>query len=119
MRLALPLAALLLAGSCSSVTPFVVTGKSLTALDHQFADTAAAMNQALDAKQVTPEQYRTWADFARRFRAYNPLAVSAWKTAKDLGDDLFAGDFGAAISRLAIELGGFIAQLQEAAHANP
>lgn len=118
MTRALPLA-LLLSG-CSSVTPFVVTGKTLAALDNQVADVGLAMNAGLDSGKVSKEDYRKWAEFAKRFKTFNPMAVAAWKTAVDLNDAALAGDFGAAIARLAEEFAPFVEFIQKAGlYASP
>jgi hypothetical protein len=111
--LALPAVLLLLAG-CTSIAPFVVSGKSLSALGNQFADTGAAMNKALDAGKVTPEQYRVWSSFAKRFQAIYPLAVDGWKTSVELNDKVLASQFSEAVAQLAGELASFYVQLKEA-----
>lgn len=104
----------LLLSACSTVAPFVATGESLAALDNQFADTGAAFNAGLDAGKVTPEQYRPWAEFAKRYKPLARMAVDAWKASIELKDKVMAGKFGEALAQLAVELAAFYQQARAA-----
>lgn len=104
----------LLFSACTNVTPFIVTGKSLAALDNQFADTGAAMNAGLDAGKVTPEQYRKWAAFAKKYKPIENLAYEAWTLSTELNDLALAGKFGEALGLLGAELINFYVQMKDA-----
>jgi len=106
--------AVLLVSACTNVTPFIVSGQSLTALDNQFADTGAAMNAGLDANKVTKEDYRKWAEFAKRFKPLEDVAYKAWTTAVELNDLAVAGKFGEALALLGAELMAFYQQMKAA-----
>lgn len=49
-------------------------------------EVAKLYDTMLDAKQITPEQYRTWGAFAKTFQRDYPVAVVAWKTARATND---------------------------------
>jgi hypothetical protein len=104
----------LVASGCKTVAPFVATGETLAALDNQFADTGAAFNAGLDAGKLTPEQYRPWAEFGKRYKPLARMAVDAWKASIELNDKVLAGQFGAALGQLASELAVFYAQAKKA-----
>lgn len=108
MRLALPLFLLLAAPACTNLTPYVVTGDSLVTVGNQFADLGEMMNRGLDAGKVTPEQYRTWAEFGRRFKVVYPATVNAWNAALEAHDKALQGDLAGAVARLTAELAGFV-----------
>lgn len=115
MRLALIILAL--GSGCTASgrqTAFIVSGESLKALGHQAADTSAAMNKGLDSGKVTVEQYRAWAEFAKRFQLFYPTAVDTWHAAQAIADDLLVGQLGEAIGRLSAELLKFYAKAKEA-----
>jgi hypothetical protein len=108
------LLALVLFSSCASQkTAFIVTGESLKVLGNQAADVSAAMNKGLDEGKVKPEDYRVWAEFAKRFQLFYPTAVDTWNAAQVINDNLLAGQVGEAIGRMAAELGKFIIKLKK------
>jgi len=78
---------LFLLPACTSDKGFLISGESLNALGQTFVVTGQAMNQMLDAKQVTPEQYKAWATFALNFQSVYPSCVQTWKDAV-LANDL-------------------------------
>lgn len=94
--------------ACTNLTPYVVTGESLVAVGNQFADVGEAMNKGLDAGKVTPEQYRTWAAFGKRFQVLYPATVNAWSAALEANDKALQGDLAGAVARLTAELAGFV-----------
>lgn len=100
--------------SCSSVTPFVVSGQSLAALDNQFADTGAAMNAGLDAGKMKPDAYRKWGVFALKYKAVEQMAYDAWRSAVAANDKALAGKFGEALGLLSAELLTFYGQAKDA-----
>ncbi len=118
MKLATQAAALVLfaalASSCTNVTPFIVTGKSLSLLENQFADTGAAMSAGLDAGKVTPERYKQWVEFGKRFKAVDQVAFDAWTAAVAANDSALAGKFGEALGLLAAELLTFYNEMKAA-----
>lgn len=100
-------AVLLFAQSCANTTALIVAGESIDAAGAQFVEVGAAMNKGLDAGKVTPEQYKAWAEFAKRFKAFYRPTVDAWKAAVRANDAALAGDLGAAVTTIVLELGGF------------
>lgn len=74
----------LLAGlsSCTSAKPaLIVSGTTLHVAAETFVETASLMDKCLDSGVVSPEQYRTWAEFGKRYQVAYPLAVEAWRIA--------------------------------------
>ena len=108
------LALVLLSGCASQKAVYIVTGESLKVLGHQAADTSEAMNKGLDSGKVTVEQYRAWAEFAKRFQLFYPTAVDTWNAAQVINDNILAGQLGEAIGRMAAELAKFYARAKEA-----
>ena len=86
----------------------VVTGESINTVGQQFVATGQAMNRALDAKQVTVEQYRSWAKFAHSFQATYPKLVEGWKVAVRSNDAVKQKEIGQAIVALSTELVQYI-----------
>jgi hypothetical protein len=107
-----PLVLLLLAlavlmAACASQSGFVVTAESLNSLGNQFVAVGEAYNKALDAKKITPEEYRAWADFAKKFKTSYPIAVEGWKSGVKVNDAALQKSSVALISSLVGELGKF------------
>lgn len=93
--------------ACVGVEPLVVTGKSLAALGNTVANTNAAMTASLDAKTISPEQYRNWATFARRFKEHYPFLVQMWSVARLNEDKVLEAEIAAILARLSAELAAF------------
>ncbi len=74
--------------ACPSMTPFIVIGEALDGLGKQFVVVGKAMNHGLDAGTITKEQYRTWADFAKRFQTLYPSLAQGWRDARKATDVL-------------------------------
>lgn len=104
----LALAAVLLTAlvltACSSITPFVVSGESLDAAGKAFVQVGQTYNRELDAKRVTPEQYRDWAQFARKFQQVYPSAVQLWKSSITVNDAALQKQSSAIVTALVTEL---------------
>lgn len=113
MRLSI-LALVLFSGCVSQKHVYIVTGESLKVLGNQAADTSEAFNKALDAGKVSKEEYRVWAEFAKRFKLFYPTAVDTWNAAQVINDNILAGQVGEAIGRMASELLKFYARAKEA-----
>lgn len=58
-------------------------GESLDAAGRMFVDVGKVYNAQLDSGAITAAQYKPWADVAVEFKKSYPLAVAAWKAAKD------------------------------------
>jgi predicted small secreted protein len=97
------LAAWLMAG-CATVTGFVVTGESLDSVGKAFVTVGQTYNRELDAKRVTPEQYRDWAVFARKFQQAYPSSVQLWKSAVAVNDAALTKKTNEIITSLVTEL---------------
>jgi hypothetical protein len=102
----LKLALVLFLCACSA-QPLIVTGESFKALGATFIATADAMDAGLDAKTVTPAQYKVWADFGRRFQASYGPAVDLWQLARINGDPALEREATVILVRLAGELAAF------------
>lgn len=98
---------LVLATACASQTGFIVTAESLDSLGKQFVAVGEAYNKALDAKKITVEEYRAWADFAKKFKTSYPIAVEGWKSGVRINDAALQKSSVALISGLVGELGRF------------
>lgn len=94
----------LLLVACSSSTAFIVSGESLDTAGKSFVAVGQAYNQALDAKTITVEQYRTWAAFARKFQTAYPPAVQLWRSAVAVNDAALQHDSAALVTSLVSEL---------------
>lgn len=104
MKRVLSVAALALIFSCTSLTPYVVTGESLKSLGAQFVAASALWDQALDTGVITHEQYQAWKDFIPKFQgAYRP-AVDLWDTARKVNDAVLEKKAADVIAALAVEL---------------
>lgn len=113
-----PAAALLLLlpllsfSSCSTVTPFIVTGDSVDALGKQYTETASAMFAGCSKDKIEPDTCRAWRDFSERFKPGYDLAVTGWKSAAVVEDAAKRGRVAASVGALGAELGTFIVDLQ-------
>lgn len=110
MAALLGLAALTLP-NCAGSDPYRATGEALNTAGQTFVTTAALFDQALDAHAVTPEQYRAWSAFGRKFQASYPLALQLWQASVRVGDAATAGGARALVAQLVSELAGFYAQV--------
>lgn len=89
------------------VDPLITSGQSLHMAADTFVATARLMDAALDAHVVTPEQYRAWGAFARKFQESYPLAVAAWNAAVRVADVASRDNAAALIESLVVELSRF------------
>ncbi len=71
------LIALAFLASCAT-TSLVQTGETLDVISKQFVATANMYNTYYDAGLVTKDEYRTWAAFAKRFKAFYPQLADSW-----------------------------------------
>lgn len=94
----------LLVAACASSTGYVVTGESLDALGKTFVTVGQAYNKGLDAKTVTVEQYRTWAEYAKKFQQAYPAAVQLWKSSVAVNDAALTKQSSAIVTGLVTEL---------------
>ena len=101
---ALLIVVLVLAAACASSTGFIVSGESLDAAGRAFVAVGQAYNQALDAKTITTNQYKTWADFAIKFKQAYPSAVQLWKSGVVVNDAALQKNSTAIITSLVSEL---------------
>ena len=88
---ALMLVLVILAGCASSSIEqrhktLIATAQVIDSASIQFAEVGRLYNSMLDAKQVTPEEYRRWAEFAQRFKATFPVLATGWKAAAVAND---------------------------------
>ena len=102
-RLIVLLVALLLA-ACATSTGFIVSGESLDAAGKAFVTIGQSYNRELDAKRITPEQYRDWAVFAKKFQTSYGPAVQLWKSAVAVNDVALTKQTDAIIVSLVSEL---------------
>jgi hypothetical protein len=100
------LAFVLLLCACSG-NHLIVSGESFKALGATFIATADVMDAGLDAKTVTPEQYKEWSAFGRRFQASYGPAVDLWQLARLNGDPALEREATVILVRLAGELAAF------------
>lgn len=98
---------ILLFSACTTTQALTVSGESIAAIGETFVATGHLMDAALDAKSVTPEQYRQWSTFAKRFKAVFPLAADAWKAAVAVNDGTAAQHAAAILSDLSSDLASF------------
>ena len=98
---------LLIAVGCQSYTGYIVSGESLDATGRAFVQIGNAYNQQLDAKKITPDQYRAWAGFATKFKASYPPAVQLWKSAVVVNDAALTKKSSEIITALVGELAKF------------
>ena len=90
--------------ACATVTGFVVTGESLDSVGKAFVTVGQTYNRELDAKRVTPEQYREWAAFARKFQQAYPSSVQLWKSSVAVNDAALTKKTNEIITALVAEL---------------
>lgn len=100
--------ALLLLVACTHQQAYVASGETLAQLGPAFKTTGLAMDAALDAHLVTPEQYRRWAAFAKYFKPTFDLACARW-----LSEDATASQHATAVlTALGAELATWTATAQ-------
>lgn len=98
------LAVVVLLAACATSTGFIVSGESLDAVGKAFVVTGQEYNKRLDAKTVTPEQYRHWAAFAKKFQTAYPAAVQMWKSSVAVNDAALTKQSDALVVSLVSEL---------------
>jgi hypothetical protein len=97
--------ALVLAPSCSTVSPFVVSGESLDAAGRSFEATNSVMETAVRQGAISVDQYKTWRGFGMGFQLAFPAARQAWESARKANDVAGEHDAEALIRSLVGELG--------------
>jgi len=71
-----------LPASCSTNKEWLVSGKVLTEVGNQFVTTGEMYNSLFTVGKISAGEYKTWANFATRFKLVYPSVVDAWKTAE-------------------------------------
>jgi hypothetical protein len=106
------LSVVLLAGlGCATArTALIASGQTLHVAADTFVETAALMDRALDQGAVTPEQYRSWSAFGRRYQVAYPLAVRAWEVARTTEGDAETRTATAVIAALVSQLADYYVQ---------
>ena len=88
--LILALIALIMTSACAMIDTrdkqLLISGTTLQAGSEQFVQVGNMANSMLNSKQITPEQYRPWAAFAKHFKEAYPLAVDSWVAVNKSGD---------------------------------
>lgn len=79
-------------------------GETLDAAGRSFVDAGKLYNSSLDAGTITADQYRKWADFAKKFQAQYPNAKRAWDLAR-------TGNNIASMDQVKTDIGPLIAEL--------
>jgi len=87
-----------------ATTSLVQTGETIDAIGKQFVATANMYNTYHDAGLVTDDEYRTWATFARRFKAFYPQLVDSWMIFADTPDAQGAVEISQQINTLKNQL---------------
>lgn len=90
--------------ACATSTGFIVTGETLDGLGKTFVTVGQAYNKGLDAKTVTVEQYRAWAEYAKKFQQAYPPAVQLWKSSVAVNDAALTKQANAVVTGLVTEL---------------
>ena len=97
--------------SCSTArTTLIATGQTLHVAADTFVETAALMDAALDQGAITPEQYRQWSAFGRRYQVAYPLAVQAWEIARTTEGNAEVQSATATIAALVSQLADYYVQ---------
>jgi hypothetical protein len=107
---------LLALSSCANTPPIVITARTMTALNDTFVGTAAAMDAALDAHHITPEQYGKWKAFGLRFQASGPLAMKLYDAALKSKDDSVRAHAEAVLTDFSAEMSTYAALALSVAH---
>ena len=110
-NLGISLVAVLALSYCASQQPLIISGEGMVQLADQFVATAEVMDQLLDSKVITYEQYQQWAKFGKRFQALYPLAVEMWQLARANNDPDLASNMVNLVDQLAVELLFFKAEI--------
>jgi hypothetical protein len=105
------LSAALAFAHCTHAQVWTATGTSIAMLGESHDACGHAMDAALDAHRVTPEQYRRWAAFSHYFRPAYDLARDRWLH----GDDTAAEHSAAVLAALEAELAVYVAMSKGAA----
>ncbi len=95
--------------ACNEDKAILITGESLIGAGDTFVATAAGMDAALDAKKITPADYKKWAAFGRKFQASYFLARNLWQVAADNHDEKIQAQAGAVLTQLVGDLGTYAA----------
>lgn len=66
----------------------VITGETLDAVGQQFVQTGRLYDRLLDAEKITKDEYRDWANYAKRFQLIYPEAVQAWTAGRSTDDTI-------------------------------
>lgn len=74
--------------ACTAPQRFVATAEVIKVTSDEFVATANMMDNALATKSITPEQYRRWSLFAKRFQASFNLAADIYEAALKVDDKL-------------------------------
>jgi len=67
--------------ACGGGRQLVITGETLDSMGKQFVTTANMYNSLHDQGQITDDEYRAWAEFARYFKVVYPATVDMWQEA--------------------------------------
>jgi len=97
-------------GCATARTALIASGQTLHVAADTFVETAALMDRALDQGAVTPEQYRSWSAFGRRYQVAYPLAVRAWEVARTTEGDAETQTATAVIAALVSQLADYYVQ---------
>lgn len=86
--------------SCAHSQVWVASGESIAALYDTYDATGRAMDAALDAKRISPDEYRRWAAFAHYFKPTLDLLADQWLT--DMSAEHAAGELARLEAQLAL-----------------
>jgi hypothetical protein len=85
----------------------IAFGTSIDAGGTMFLAVGNSYNSALDAKLITPEQYRKWAAFATPFKPAYDRSVVNWKLARTANNVTSMDQVKSQLGPLLTELAGF------------
>lgn len=106
-HLAWVIALAIMVGSCAQ-DKLILSGATTVQVGELFVSTAHDMDVALDKGSITPDQYKAWATFGKKFQLVYPQVVSLWKIARMTGDPLLERQMMDKIVELGMELGKFV-----------
>ena len=89
---------------CAHQQPLIVTGSALVGLADQFVATAEVMDNALENKAITPDTYKQWVVFGKKFQRAYPLVVALWQAASTSDDAKLVANVITLANELALEL---------------
>lgn len=98
---------ILSAAGCARHQPLIVSGTILQQTGEQFISTANLMDEGRQTGKITPELYARWRDFGLRFQQLYPVAIQAWKSAREVDDAASTNEALRIIEALARELETF------------